>query len=477
MIPPPATDRPRRPSAMPRSPVRTHPRRARGQRRRRRHARRSRRSRQRADRRVPSPHRCGRLSIDKSSPTSTENGVHRTHPRRARGQRRRRRHARRSRRSRQRADRRVPSPHRCGPPQHRRSHRRHRLRTAFIERIRSSPVGAWSARGLACDCEGPPWANSARASALERGCGLACGCDVLDGDVSPAGAMALHCWWFERPARSMFRPLGRRMRGADLTARLRDAGGVGGSDLRGPWNAEVGSGSVSIGPPAQLAAIAAAVDRRVIELVDAEQRRWVAIDPELEGPFECIRTMVAAGGKRLRPAFCYWGFIGFGGDRDDPRIVDVGAAFELMHAFALFHDDVMDDAGTRRGAPTAHATYGKLHAARAGPASRGGSARASRSSSVTSPSCCPTSCSSVCRRRCGGCGTSCAPNQHRPVPRHPRFGTTRAPRRRPSRSPGSRVAATASSARCAWARSPTPASTILLVVVPRRAERFRPAAR
>lgn len=120
---------------------------------------------------------------------------------------------------------------------------------------------------------------------------------------------------------------------------------------------------MSIGPPAQLAAIAAAVDRRVIELVDAEQRRWVAIDPELEGPFECIRTMVAAGGKRLRPAFCYWGFIGFGGDRDDPRIVDVGAAFELMHAFALFHDDVMDDAGTRRGAPTAHATYGKLHAA------------------------------------------------------------------------------------------------------------------
>lgn len=120
---------------------------------------------------------------------------------------------------------------------------------------------------------------------------------------------------------------------------------------------------MSAAPPAHLAAIAAAVDRRVLDLVDSEQRRWVAIDPELEGPFQSIRTMVAAGGKRLRPAFCYWGFVGFGGDHDDPRVVDVGAAFELMHAFALFHDDVMDDAGTRRGAPTTHATYSKLHAA------------------------------------------------------------------------------------------------------------------
>ena len=63
--------------------------------------------------------------------------------------------------------------------------------------------------------------------------------------------------------------------------------------------------------------------------------------------------MVEAGGKRLRPAFCQWGFVGAGGDPDDERLVDAGAAFELMHAFALFHDDVMDDASSRRGEPTA----------------------------------------------------------------------------------------------------------------------------
>jgi geranylgeranyl diphosphate synthase type I len=70
---------------------------------------------------------------------------------------------------------------------------------------------------------------------------------------------------------------------------------------------------------------------------------------------------VVSGGKRLRPAFCHWGFVGAGGDPDDQRVVDAGAALELLHAFALFHDDVMDDASSRRGAPTTHAVYTARH--------------------------------------------------------------------------------------------------------------------
>jgi geranylgeranyl diphosphate synthase, type I len=42
-------------------------------------------------------------------------------------------------------------------------------------------------------------------------------------------------------------------------------------------------------------------------------------------------------------------------------VVDAGAAFELMHAFALFHDDVMDDAASRRGAPTTHTVFADEH--------------------------------------------------------------------------------------------------------------------
>ena len=116
-------------------------------------------------------------------------------------------------------------------------------------------------------------------------------------------------------------------------------------------------------PPPSLATIAAGVDRRLVGLIGAERDRWAALDVDLAGPFDEIRRMVLAGGKRLRPAFCHWGFVGAGGSPTDERVVDAGAAFELMHAFALFHDDVMDDAATRRGAPTTHALYAAKHRA------------------------------------------------------------------------------------------------------------------
>ena len=42
-------------------------------------------------------------------------------------------------------------------------------------------------------------------------------------------------------------------------------------------------------------------------------------------------------------------------------VANAGAAFELMHAFALFHDDVMDDAASRRGNPTTHTVFAQYH--------------------------------------------------------------------------------------------------------------------
>jgi geranylgeranyl diphosphate synthase, type I len=113
--------------------------------------------------------------------------------------------------------------------------------------------------------------------------------------------------------------------------------------------------------PASLAAIASRVDARLGELLQRERDRWVALDRDLAGPFDEVQRMVQSGGKRLRPAFCYWAFVGAGGDGDDPRVLDAGAALELMHASALFHDDVIDDAASRRGAPTTHALCAAEH--------------------------------------------------------------------------------------------------------------------
>ncbi len=115
-------------------------------------------------------------------------------------------------------------------------------------------------------------------------------------------------------------------------------------------------------PPPSLRRIAERVDRRLTELIEIERDRWSAFDPDLAAPLDEIARLVLSGGKRLRPAFCHWGYVGAGGGTDDQVDIDAGAAFELMHAFALFHDDVMDDAGTRRGQPTTHALAMESHA-------------------------------------------------------------------------------------------------------------------
>ena len=59
-----------------------------------------------------------------------------------------------------------------------------------------------------------------------------------------------------------------------------------------------------------------------------------------------------AGGKRLRPAFCYWGYRAAGGPDGEP-IVRARAALELLHTMALVHDDLMDGAASAAACPRA----------------------------------------------------------------------------------------------------------------------------
>jgi geranylgeranyl diphosphate synthase type I len=117
----------------------------------------------------------------------------------------------------------------------------------------------------------------------------------------------------------------------------------------------------SASPPPSLADIATRVDERIDHLFDTELHRWRSLDENLVEPLRSLRRLVAAGGKRLRPAFCFWGFVGAGGAPEDHRVIDAGAAFELLHAFALVHDDIMDGSDTRRGEVTAHVEFGERH--------------------------------------------------------------------------------------------------------------------
>jgi geranylgeranyl diphosphate synthase type I len=89
----------------------------------------------------------------------------------------------------------------------------------------------------------------------------------------------------------------------------------------------------------------------------------VAVDPGLRRPFDVLRAAVLDGGKRLRPAFCYWAFVGAGGDPEAASVIDAGAALEMLHAAALLHDDVIDDSARRRGQDTAHVQLAGDHRA------------------------------------------------------------------------------------------------------------------
>ncbi|HTM84701.1 MAG TPA: bifunctional (2E,6E)-farnesyl/geranyl diphosphate synthase [Mycobacterium sp.] len=76
-----------------------------------------------------------------------------------------------------------------------------------------------------------------------------------------------------------------------------------------------------------------------------------------------LEEFVLSGGKRLRPAFAYWGWRAITGrDADDGELL-LFSALELLHACALVHDDVIDASATRRGSPTTHRRFAELHRA------------------------------------------------------------------------------------------------------------------
>lgn len=106
--------------------------------------------------------------------------------------------------------------------------------------------------------------------------------------------------------------------------------------------------------PAALDEPSRVVEAALRHRLDDHRSRWAEVDPLLGETVDTLERLVFSGGKRIRPAMAYWGFVGAGGDPDDGDIADLGAALELLQAFALFHDDVMDGSSTRRGEATAH---------------------------------------------------------------------------------------------------------------------------
>jgi geranylgeranyl diphosphate synthase type I len=104
-------------------------------------------------------------------------------------------------------------------------------------------------------------------------------------------------------------------------------------------------------PSARLVALRARVDRTLDGFLRDMRAEISGLSPDALPPIDEVIRLIAAGGKRLRPAFCYWGYRAARGPDGEP-IVRAAAALELLHTMALIHDDLMDEATERRNVPS-----------------------------------------------------------------------------------------------------------------------------
>lgn len=103
---------------------------------------------------------------------------------------------------------------------------------------------------------------------------------------------------------------------------------------------------------------AAPLDETLTTLLDQFEERLVDV-AVASSPFvtEAARHIIDAGGKRFRPLLVFLASQ-FGGDVDVDDVMRAAMVMELTHVASLYHDDVMDVADLRRGAPSANRLWG-----------------------------------------------------------------------------------------------------------------------
>jgi len=87
---------------------------------------------------------------------------------------------------------------------------------------------------------------------------------------------------------------------------------------------------------------------RIWENLEELENRLIQISSSSDSFLtEISQYLISAGGKRFRPLIAL--LAGELGDGDRKKVIDAGVSVELIHLGSLYHDDVIDDASTRRG--------------------------------------------------------------------------------------------------------------------------------
>ncbi len=108
--------------------------------------------------------------------------------------------------------------------------------------------------------------------------------------------------------------------------------------------------------PATLQAFKAQIDPKIAAYFDDALEEAKREDALVYDALKHVKAMTLAGGKRLRPAFMYYGYLAAGGT-DRERLMSTAVAVELIHMFLLIHDDIIDRDTLRHGEPTLHERY------------------------------------------------------------------------------------------------------------------------
>ncbi len=114
--------------------------------------------------------------------------------------------------------------------------------------------------------------------------------------------------------------------------------------------------------------VPAAVTGALTDFFDARSAMVADIDEEFSHVIGALADFTLQGGKRVRPAFAWAGWLGAGGDRgpnstpeDADAVFRSVCALEFIQACALIHDDIIDASDTRRGKPTVHKVFEARH--------------------------------------------------------------------------------------------------------------------
>ncbi len=118
-----------------------------------------------------------------------------------------------------------------------------------------------------------------------------------------------------------------------------------------------------------MSTVSIATAAEVVELLRddlaAIEREFTAqSDSPVEVITDIANYLIAGGGKRIRPLLLLLSSKALG--CTSPARIRLGAVVEMLHTATLVHDDIIDEADTRRGRPSSNTTWGNAKCVLAG---------------------------------------------------------------------------------------------------------------